>query len=154
MEAELEDGTGHTHWFAAVRPSGERYVNLYGRDVTVRVRQERRLRVLSEVAARLLSADHPQQVVESLCRKLMEHLDCHAFFNFLMDQPSGRLHLNACGGVPAEMAQRLEWLDMGVAICGCVAQGAPIAADHIQSTPDPRTRWSVLWASTPMHAIP
>ena len=60
-----------------------------------------RQRLLSEVTAQLLESDRPQQVIESLCRKVMDHLDCHVFFNYLLDEESGRLHLNACGGVPA-----------------------------------------------------
>ena len=50
----------------------------------------------------------------------MDHLGCHVFFNFLVDEQAGRLHLNACAGIPAEAARR-------------------IVAEHVQTTPDPRT---------------
>jgi PAS domain S-box-containing protein len=110
------------------------------RDITGRKRAEERTRLLSEVTARLLSSDQPQQIVESLCRKVMAHLDCHAFFNFLVDEQAGRLHLNACAGIPVEAARKIEWLDFGVAVCGCVARdGRRIVAEHVQTTPDPRT---------------
>jgi signal transduction histidine kinase len=70
----------------------------------------------------------------------MEYLDCHAFFNFLVDEPAGKLHLNACAGIPKEEARRIEWLDYGVAVCGCAARdGQRIVAEHIPTTPDERT---------------
>ena len=106
----------------------------------VRARAEQRTRLLSEVTAELLASDQPQQMVESLCRKVMAHLDCHVFVNFLVDEHAGRLHLNACAGVPEETGQQIEWLDYGRAVCGCVArEEAAIVTEHIQTTSDPRT---------------
>jgi light-regulated signal transduction histidine kinase (bacteriophytochrome) len=52
VQAELEDQHGRTWWFAAVRPPGERYVNLYGRDVTERKRAEEAVRRAAEELAR------------------------------------------------------------------------------------------------------
>ena len=60
---------------------------------------------------RIAGHEEPQQLVDSLCRKIMAHLDCHMFFNFLVDEPSGRLRLNACGGISEEAARQIEWLD-------------------------------------------
>ena len=116
----------------------------YARDAfeheQLRARAEDRTRLLSEVTAELLSSDQPQQIVDSLCRKVMGHLDCQAFFNFLVDEESQRLHLNACAGVTAETARELEWLDFGVAVCGCAARdGCRIVAEDIGTKPDPRT---------------
>jgi len=61
---------------------------------------EARLRLLSGTAGRLLAADNPQTVVNELCQAVMDHLDCQAFFNFLADESTGRLRLNACAGIP------------------------------------------------------
>jgi signal transduction histidine kinase/ActR/RegA family two-component response regulator len=109
-------------------------------DVTERKRAEERTRLLSDVISRLLASDSPQQIVESLCRRVMAHLDCQAFFNFLVDEQAGRLHLNACAGIPADAARQIEWLDYGVAVCGCAARdGCRIVAEQIQTTPDART---------------
>ena len=70
----------------------------------------------------------------------MAHLDCHAFFNFLVDEQAGRLRLNACAGIPEEAARQIEWLDYGVAVCGCVARdGCRFVAENISTTADPRT---------------
>jgi PAS domain S-box-containing protein len=99
-----------------------------------------RLEILSYTASQLLESDKPQQLVEDLCRKVMKFLDCDVFFNFIVDDSAGRLHLNACAGIGPETAREIEWLDYGVAVCGCVAQdGCRIVAENIPATPDVRT---------------
>ncbi|MFA5157500.1 MAG: MASE3 domain-containing protein [Candidatus Omnitrophota bacterium] len=99
-----------------------------------------RFELLTGTAEELLKSPHPQRLVESLCRKVMEFLDCQVFFNFLADETSNRLHLNAFAGIPAAEARKIERLDYGVAVCGCVAKsGVRIVAEHIPSTPDART---------------
>jgi PAS domain S-box-containing protein len=101
---------------------------------------ESRFRLLSETAGRLLDSQNPQRIVKKLCMQVMEHLDCHAFFNFLVDEAAGKLHLNACAGIPDEEARNFEWLDYGVAVCGCVARDRKrIVAEDIFNTPDTRT---------------
>ena len=51
-----------------------------------------------------------------------------------------RLRLNAWAGIPEEEAHWIEWLDYGVAVCGCVARdGVRIVAEHIPTTSDVRT---------------
>ncbi len=57
-----------------------------------------------------------------------------------MDEKSDRLHLNAYAGIPEAEARRIEWLDYGVAVCGCAARdGCRIVAEDIQTTLDTRT---------------
>ncbi len=103
-------------------------------------RSNTRLELLSNVASELLASDSPQAIVESLAQKVMAFLDCHAFFNYLVDDGAGKLHLNACAGVSAETARDIEWLDLGAAVCGCVAvAGSRIVAEDIPTTRDPRT---------------
>ena len=98
------------------------------------------LDLLADTASRLLASDSPQAVVDPLFHKVMAALDCHTFFNFLVDEKEGRLHLNACGGIPDEEAKKIEWLDFGVAVCGCAARDAcRIVAEDIPNTPDPHT---------------
>ncbi len=109
-------------------------------EISERKRAEERFRLLSETAATLLITDKPQEVVNELCRNVMAHLDCQTFFNFLTDEGAGRLHLNAYAGIPEEEAKKIEWLDYGIAVCGCAARdGCRIVAEHIPSTPDIRT---------------
>ena len=103
-------------------------------------RSQSRFKLLSETSSQLLASENPQAIVERLCREVMQHLDCHVFFNFLVDETMGRLHLNACAGIPEEEARKIEWLDFGVAVCGCAARdGQRIVAEDIFNTPDIRT---------------
>lgn len=109
-------------------------------DISQRLQQEERLRLLSEVTSQLLASAQPQEIVEQLCRKVMDHLGCHVFFNFLVDEEAGRLRLNACAGIPEEMARGIQWLDFGVAVCGCVARdGQRMVAECVQTSTDVRT---------------
>ncbi|HVL39803.1 MAG TPA: PAS domain S-box protein, partial [Fimbriimonadaceae bacterium] len=116
-------------------------------DITERMQAEaserwnaRRSEVLSRTAAQLLESDNPQQLLEELCRDILEFLDCHVFFNYLIDEPSGRLRLNAYAGIPEEEARRIEWLDFGQAVCGCAARDRErIVAERIFDAHDPRT---------------
>lgn len=100
----------------------------------------RRFELLAETAGQLLRSPEPQAVVESLCAKVMDLLDCQVFFHYLVDPTSGDLRLNACAGIPVEEVRRIEHLDYGVAVCGCVARDSSrIVAQHIATTADPRT---------------
>lgn len=58
-------------------------------------RSLRRFELLAETAGNLLQTLEPQQAVDSLCRKVLNYLDCQFFFNFLADEHAGRLRLNA-----------------------------------------------------------
>jgi PAS domain S-box-containing protein len=101
---------------------------------------EARFKLLSDTSGCLLATENPQGIVNDLCRRVMEHLDCQAFFNFLVDNTCGRLHLNACGGIAPEEVGKIQWLDFGVAVCGCVARDRRrIVAEDILNGSDPRT---------------
>ena len=94
-----------------------------------------RAELLASTAARLLSAEDPQRVVEDLCRDVMRHLGCQVFFNYLVDARADCLVLNAYAGIDAEEAREIELLDLGVAVCGCAALRAErVVAEDIQHT--------------------
>jgi signal transduction histidine kinase/DNA-binding response OmpR family regulator len=114
---------------------------LYRHQAELKLRKStQRLDVMAETASRLLASDAPQQIVDDLCHKVMEVVDCDAYFNFLVDEEAGRLHLNACAGIPVEEAKRIEWLDYGAEVCGCAARDASrIVAEDIANTWDVRT---------------
>ncbi len=100
----------------------------------------RRQDLLSEVLRRLLTSEEPQTIVNDLAGKVMALLDCQVFFNYLVDFRENRLRLNACAGIPDDVARGISTLEFGVAVCGCVAQlGSRIVAENIPETPDPRT---------------
>ena len=144
LEAKLNNRVFHQAVYFARRLH---LIRIYSTDITERKRAEqslqqsvRQFELLARTAGELLQTTEPQKIVESLCRRVMEHLDCHAFFNFLVDEKAGRLHLNAYAGIPADEARKVEWLDYGVAVCGCVARdGCRIVAEKIPTTPDERT---------------
>jgi len=101
---------------------------------------EARFKLLADTSGRLLATENPQDMVDELCGRVMEHLDCQAFFNFLVDESCGRLHLNACGGIPQEEVRHIQWLDYGTAVCGCAARDRRrIIAEDILNSCDPRT---------------
>ncbi len=122
----------------------------------LRTHADERTRLLSEVTAQLLASDRPQEIVESLCRKVMEHLDCQTFFNFLADEASGRLRLNACAGISEEAARQIEWLDYGVAVWGCAGPGRlpHRGRAHSDHAGPPRRTWSAPTASRLALVIP
>lgn len=131
-----------------VAPIADRgYANLYGHDITDRVRAKEALRsslkhfeLLAWTAEELLKTPEPQQVVDTLCRKVMDLLECNTFFNYLLDRQTGRLRLNAAAGIPEDTIRQIEWLELGQAVCGCVARdGCRIVAEHIPDRPDERT---------------
>lgn len=99
-----------------------------------------RFEILSGITHQLLSSDKPQQIINKLCWKIMNHLDCEVFFNFLIDEEKECLYMNTYSGIPEKEAKKIEWLDYGVAVCGTVARdGARIIAENIAETPDPLT---------------
>jgi PAS domain S-box-containing protein len=97
----------------------------------------RHAELLAGTAARLLSAEEPQRVVDDLCGDVMRHLGCHVFFNYLVDARAGCLVLNAYAGIDSETAREIELMDFGVAVCGCAALRAErVVAEDIQHTGD------------------
>ena len=99
-----------------------------------------RFALLAGTAGELLQTADPQRIVESLATRVMEYLDCQAFFNYIVDDEAGKLHLNAYTGIPENEGAKIEWLDYGVAVCGCAARdNCRVVAEHIHTTPDERT---------------
>ncbi len=104
-------------------------------------RSNQRLDLMAETAGGLLAAVAPQEVVDTLCRKVMEFLDCDVSLNYLVapGQPE-LLLLNAYAGISEEEAQDLRSLQFGVPICGLAAREAcPAVFENILHSDDPRT---------------
>ncbi|MBY6243894.1 PAS domain S-box protein [Methylosinus sp. Sm6] len=99
----------------------------------------RRNELLSEAAALLLESTDPRRLAEDICNKVMAFLDCDVFFNYLVNEETGRLRLNACAGAPAEWVDALASPEPGAAVCGCGArEGRRILAEDIQRRDDLR----------------
>lgn len=103
-------------------------------------RSTNKFKLLSATAGRLLSSDAPQNELDRICTEVMEFLDCQAFFNYLADERSGRLCLNAYAGIPESELHNLQVLEYGTAVCGCVARDRErIIAEDIFNSHDVRT---------------
>jgi PAS domain S-box-containing protein len=115
-------------------------------DITERKRMEKdlqrnneKLEIIAETAHLLLSNDKPDSIIQIIATRVMKYLHCDVFFNFIIDESQGRLRLNAYAGIPTEAARDIEWLDLGVAICGAVARdGCRIVLENIQENGDGR----------------
>jgi signal transduction histidine kinase len=99
-----------------------------------------RLDLLASSATALLRSAEPRTIVDELCRKVMALLECDVFFNYLIVPGTGRLRLNASGGITAEAARNVEWLEFDESVCGQVAsEKERMIASEIGMKPDPRT---------------
>lgn len=95
-----------------------------------------RLALLSEVAGQLLASDDPRAIVRPLCEKVMAHLDCQAFWYYLVDRKSGRLQLQAAAGIPEEFASlcsRGVFEDSEASCCGRPPPGQRSSPDEAQT---------------------
>lgn len=96
---------------------------------------EQRNRVLSEVASELLISQDIQKAITNICQIVMKFLDCQFFFNFHFVPELNKLQLNASWGLSKEETEKMEWLNLGDAVCGCVAQrGKRVIAENIQES--------------------
>lgn len=104
------------------------------------IESNKKFELLSDAASMLLSTETPEKIIETICRNVMDHLDCQVFFNYLLDEKKQSLQLNAYAGVPEETGESIEWIDLGAAVCGCVANdSSSIVAENIQETSDKQT---------------
>lgn len=100
---------------------------------------QERLQVVSAAAALLLSSESPETIVEVVAEMVMASIGADVFFNYVLDEDNARLRLNAAGGVDDRIARSIERLELGQAICGCVARdGVRIISEDVQHNGDPR----------------
>ncbi|MDD1705658.1 MAG: PAS domain S-box protein [Methanoregulaceae archaeon] len=96
-----------------------------------------KLDIIAESARLLLVGDLSGQIVRKICERVMAQLDCQFFFNYLIEDSSGRMRLNTFSGISGEAARNIEYLDPGTSICGYVAkEGIRIIAEDIQNSTD------------------
>lgn len=119
------------------RPA-ERAVDLAGSSGE-RCTGEQRLQLLAEANALLLSNADAKAVVQMVAERVMQLLGFDISVNYVLDEGSLRLRLNAQAGLSDEVAASIMWLDLGEAVCGCVAcDGKRIVAEDIQHSDDAR----------------
>ena len=152
LEVPITTGTGKKVWTElrglSLETEGDRsFVIGTFQDITGRRQAEEKLRkesgkldILAESARLLLSSEMPEYIVQLVGERVMQYLGCHTFFNYLIDGSGERMRLNAYAGIPDEAAGRIEYLNLGEAICGRVARdGERIVVHDILITDDERT---------------
>jgi signal transduction histidine kinase len=124
----------------ALRLAREREQAAYA-EASARALANARLDLLASSATELLRSAEPKAIVDELCRKVMALLECDVFFNYLVVPGSGRLRLNASGGITADAARRAEWLEFDESVCGGVAsRGERVIANDISKGTDSRLK--------------
>ena len=111
------------------------------REIGERLKKESgKLDILAESARLLLSPEKPERIVQTVGERVMRYLNCHAFFNYLIDESGKRMQLNAYAGITPEDAERIEFLNLGEAVCGQVARdGKRIVISDVLNTEDQRS---------------
>jgi PAS domain S-box-containing protein len=115
-------------------------------DVTDRRRGEeallqrtRTLGVLYDALAGLHASHDPQDLLDTLFRRLSEHLTLELYFYYQVAEGGDRLRLAAYRGVPADVARAINELAFGETVCGGVAQtGRPDVLHDVQASDDPK----------------
>lgn len=96
-----------------------------------------RFEILSDTNALLLSSIKPEALIQSIGERVMRHLDCDKFLNYVLDQSVGKLRLNAYWGLTKDEAGSLEWLNVDSSIAGCVADsGLMMVTEDVQNHND------------------
>lgn len=98
------------------------------------------IELLYAITEKLLSSTTPRKDIRDLCDKVMNFLDCDAYFNYLYSDGDECMRLNACHGISPKTMRDIELLPVGAAVCGCaLQQRCKIISQSIQQTADPRT---------------
>ncbi|MEN9517949.1 MAG: hypothetical protein RLZZ381_537 [Cyanobacteriota bacterium] len=98
------------------------------------------IQILYEITRDLLSTKQPLSLVEALFAKLKPLIGLDVYFNYLLDEQQQKLNLIFHHGISKETAREIEWLDIGQAVCGTVAQQrCQIVQLNLQQSTDPKT---------------
>lgn len=96
----------------------------------------RYLALAAEVADRLLSADDPAAMVDELFGIIRRELCIDVYFNYKLE--GEKLVLEAHGGLSEQQARDGSVLELGQAVCGCVARDrVRHHAKQVQASEDP-----------------
>ena len=107
-----------------------------------RERSVQRLQLLAGMASHLLSADNPQEILDDGFAKLSSQLRLDFYFNYLVDERTGNLRLHACAGVPREVAEKMEWIDLAqTGLKGLDPSLMPVLTERTTTLDDPHTGW-------------
>ncbi|TNC72016.1 PAS domain-containing protein [Rubellimicrobium roseum] len=125
------------------------------RDITRQHASEERLALLAQAAERLLVSGEPAAMVEGVYGLIAEPLALDVFFNYRLDE-SGSLLLAAHAGLTEAAVRDGARLELGQAVCGCVARDRrPAHVARVQDSDDPlhafiRGQGLTAYACTPL----
>ncbi len=164
IKLALESQRDYQHDFRIIRPDGSiRWISAKGQfsyseagkpirmlgvcaDITERKQVEEawqrtndRLKLLSETASDLLSSEQPLALIDTLFKKLSAQMSLDLYLNYLVDEDRKRLRLASFSGISSQIAQEIEYLEFGQAICGTVAQQCcQITLSNIPQSTEPK----------------
>lgn len=124
------------------------YLSVFIRDVSKirNVEEEinnkyQKLEILTETIDDLLYSQEPKQLLDKLFETLSSQLDFDVYFNYIFDEEQHKLQLINYMGISEETANRIKWLEIGEAVCGCVAkERSKIVVENIEKSNDPRVQ--------------
>ncbi|MEA5570888.1 CHASE domain-containing protein [Calothrix sp. UHCC 0171] len=104
-------------------------------------KSNRQLSFLYEMSSNLLVQAQPKEFISSIFNQLSEQLQLEIYFNYLLENTREnnhqRLRLHAYAGISEDSAKKIEWLEVGEALCGTVAQQKKqIIVERIQESTD------------------
>ncbi|MEH2084859.1 MAG: PAS domain S-box protein [Nostoc sp.] len=115
----------------------------------------KRLNLLFDTANDLLLSQEPILLIDSVYRKLREQIDLDVYLNYLVEDNSQVMRLESYSGISLELANQIEFLGFGKAVCGTVAQeGCAIALENVQQSIDPKTELIRSLGITAYYAYP
>jgi len=98
------------------------------------------IQILYETTRDLLLTNQPLTSIETLFAKLKSLIGLDVYFSYMVDEEQQKLHLMFSGGISDETARSIEWLEIGQATCGTVAQQKrQIVQSNLQQSTDPKT---------------
>jgi PAS domain S-box-containing protein len=98
------------------------------------------LQLLFNTANNLLSTQQPTALIDSVFQQLSEQIGLDIYFNYLVENDSQVMRLASYHGFSAEIAQQIEWLEFGQAVCGTAAQTRQVIhVENVQQSTDPKT---------------
>ncbi|BDI18539.1 hypothetical protein ANSO36C_43410 [Nostoc cf. commune SO-36] len=110
------------------------------RDVTPQRQADERFRLLYDITSDLLAVEQPMTLMHNLFSKLAPALGLDFYYNYIVESKDNRpiLHLKNYEGITQELAEAIEWIELGEYVCGWAAQEQQqIVLNHTQIATDP-----------------
>ncbi len=99
-----------------------------------------RLEILAEFSNSLLTTKKPQELLQSVFKKLSQLLSFEVYLVYLYDEGTKQLHLNTFSGLTPAMAQKIECLDFDQLGLGRFDSVQPVMQERF-SFVGPKSAW-------------